>query len=299
LKKTIFYIALLSATACVKELPFPDKPIQKGVVLNAFLTAGEVAEVQVTESFAPGETNKPLALQNAIVDLLDSSDNLLETLLFDPQSQKFKGSLPLHLGQKYSVKVSKPNLEFLAKATDRFPLSKPTVIADTSTVFFQGRPHFFQFDLIVTDDPKERNYYLFYAMEYYTEYVIRDNQIIDSIHKVQKSELSTNDFWFIRNANKQYSQKELLLLDQGFSGQVAFTKMGLFISRKAERRTKKVVLYFHALSPAHYLYTASLNEQLFYQSDPFSQSGTVFSNVKGGFGVVGCNAKDSLVWIIE
>lgn len=286
-------------SACVKELPFPDKPIKKGIVLNALLIGGETPKIHVYESFAPGEGNKPTELSQSIVELFDSANNLVELLSFDTQEGVFTGNTEIILGQKYTVKVREPQLGYNCSASDRVPLRKPGVIADTATIFFQGKPSFFQLDLIISDDPAEKNYYLFYVMHTYMEYKIENNQVLDSFLITEKEQVFTNDFWFVRNVNRQYSQKELLLDDLGFAGQVAFSKLGVYKLNDAKRRTKKIVLYSHAISPLHYLYTASLNEQLFYQTDPFSQSGTVFSNVKGGFGVLACSVQDSVVYLFD
>jgi len=298
LKKTIFYITCLLLVACVKELPFPDKPINKGIVLNAILEVGKPIRVHVSETFAPSNVGQAPVIPNATVRLFDSAGAVIEALSFDPQSGYYIGNTIITSGTSYKVDADEPTSFYYCVGSDKTPQKVTSYVVDTSLITFQGLDNFFQFDLTLSDDPNERNFYQFYCKRLYYKYVYDTGVLIDSTLTAENMDLQTNDFWFVRNNNLQYSRKELLLVDEGFRGQVAFPKFGTYrpVLKNELERTVSITLYVNSLSLNHFIYTSSLNEHLFYQSDPFSQTTSVFSNITGGYGIVGSSFSDSTLF---
>lgn len=292
---------MLLLVSCIKELPFPDKPFEKGITLNTILEVGKPIRVHVSETFAPSSNGQASIIPNATVKLFDSIGNVLEVLSFESQSANYVGKTIIENGTLYKVDADEPTSLYYCEGSDRTPLKAASFIVDTSNLTFQGLENFFQFDIILSDDPNERNFYQFYCKRSYFEYIYKNGVLSDSVLLSEIMDLKTNDFWFVRNNNIQYSRKELLLVDEGFAGQVAFLKFGTYRPKvKTElERTLSITLFVNSLSLNHFIYSSSLNEHIFYQSDPFSQSTTVFSNIRGGFGIVGSSHSDSLVYEFE
>lgn len=283
-------------SSCTKDLPFPNLKSEKKMVVNCFVSVGEPIRVQVSETYAPSEDGKNNFIIGATVTLLDSIGGILDVLMSDTTNGSYISSIIALPSTTYSIEVRDDSKSYYCTSQSRTPGSKPSFTSDTSHIFYQGRPDFFQFKIKLSDKPAEDNYYLFYCSRTYYEYVYTHGQLTDSSLKTEFLNLNTNDYWFIRNNNTQYSKKELLLVDDGFKGLVAYPKFGTFLAptKTADERTVMITLYVSSLSKERYLYTSSLNEYLFYQSDPFSQNTSVFSNIASGYGIFASDFTDKI-----
>lgn len=283
-------------SACTKEIPFPNKNFERKMVLNSFVSVGEPIKVLLSETYSPSEDGFIQFINGATVNLLDSAGNVIDVLINDTSNGSYLSSMIAAPSTRYMIEAKDNIHQYYCTASTRTPNSKPSFMADTSRIFFQGNSNFFQFNIKLSDKPQEDNYYLFYCVRTYYEYTYFQGNIIDSILKTENLELKTNDYWFVRNENIQYSKKELLLIDEGFKGLVAYLKFGINLPpiQSAESRTTSITLFVSSLSQERYLYTSSLNEYLFYQSDPFSQTTSVFSNIKSGYGIFASDFYDKI-----
>jgi hypothetical protein len=291
-------LATVFLCACVKELPFPDKTFKKQLVINSIMVPFEPVKAFVSETQSPLAEGRFTPFPIATVKLLDEFGKLLDVLTFNPNTQAYEGSYSPLPGEKLRLEVDEEGNLYYAIAQDHIPIKKPLFTCDTSRVFYQGRQNFFQFDFILPDDPDDDSYYRLHCVREYMEYEFVSGTI-DSVFKREVVDLATNDYWFIRNVNLQFSKRELLLTDDGFKGQVAFLKFGTFAlaDAKTNQKTVAIKLFLSSLSESHYSYARSLNEHLFYRTDPFSQSTAVFTNFTGALGVFGSYQVDSAVYL--
>lgn len=292
----LFLLGLLNS--CVKELDYPQGITENPkLVVDAYFVPFEPLAVSLKISQSPANTSPFKIVSDAFVLLLDSIGNPIEQLSFNSNSETYKSSFLPIPNATYRIIVADTLNDFYCTGSDKTPAAKARFTCDTSTVFFQGKERFFQFDIILSDDPDFDNFYSFLAKKHAIQYVKNQfNQIIDSVEIVEWVELSTNDFWFNRNANKQYAKKQLVLVDEGFKGLVAFLKFGThnLVKSNPDIKDKRITLFVTSHSAAHFAYINSLNQHLLLQNDPFSQPNTLFTNLNGARGIFAASFVDSM-----
>lgn len=301
MKRFLLYIISLALVSCAKELPFPENQIEKKMVVNSFVTVGEPIRVRISETYTPSEDGNLTFLQNAIVKLLDSAGNVIEVLANDTATGYFASTVIAQPATLYLIEASETAKSYYCTSQSRTPRNKPSYTADTSTIYFQGKPHFFQISIRLSDIPNTDNYYLFYCTKTFYTYKKSNGNITDSTLHIEKMDLFTNDYWFVRNINTQFSKKELLLVDDEFKGLITNLKFGTFVEHKSPDKERIVSINLHvsSLSKERYIYTRSLNEYLFYQSDPFSQTTSVYSNIQGGYGIFATDFPETIEYYFK
>jgi hypothetical protein len=292
----IFLLGLLSS--CVKELDYPQGMTESPkLVVDAYFVPFEPLSVSLKIAQSPANPSPFKVVSEAFVLLLDSIGSPIEQLSFNANTATYNSSFLPIPNAVYRIIVADTLNGFYCTGSDKTPAEKPRFACDTSTVFFQGKERFFQFNVILSDDPEADNYYSFLAKKNTIRYIRNQfGVIIDSLAFMEWVDLSTNDFWFNRNENKQYAKKQLMLVDNGFKGLVAFLKFGTHGLEKNNPDVidKSITLFVTSHSADHFAYINSLSQHLLLQNDPFSQPNTLFSNLNGANGIFAARFVDSI-----
>lgn len=288
------------STGCEKELPYPENTWVPRPVVHCIYSPGSNLKVFVSETQTPRDSVLFRPLKDAVVRLLDSSMQVVNTLYFRSSTGAYESGFKARPGTRYYLEVVHTQLGYTCIALDRTPNIKPSFTADTATVFLRGQEGFFQFSLLLSDDATDSNFYRIQASRLFRSYRFTEGRV-DSVDLEELMQIQTSDFRFLESTNPQFSNTSLLLPDTDFKGRVAQINLGTFDLKNIpdNERNLGVKLTIRSLSPHLFQYSRSLFEHRFYQSDPFSRTIPVFSSFSCGVGVFGSFQSDSIVYLFE
>lgn len=271
-KGFILYFFLF--TSCFKEIPYPNIDGNKQYVINCIFEINTSPIAKVYQTAILGSNSVPEIFSEAQLLLYDSIMGKIDSFVFDPISQNYTCNSICTEKNKYYL-VLKNNNSQIATAKEELTSSFLNYSIDTQTVIFRGKEDFLQIKLTISDEVNHENYYGFQLLKTYWKYANND-----STYEEEIQDLETIDYWFLRNENSQFTKKELLLRDLGFEDKVAMLRFGAFnlFANSSTQKNISIKLICFKLSFNLYQYRQTINEHLFYQTDPFAQSTTIYSN---------------------
>jgi hypothetical protein len=272
----IFFLASLGLVSCRKEIPFDDDFTEPMLSVNGAIHKDSIISVHIGRSYGMLDSDELQVVNNAVVELLDNSGNLVEILQYDQNGMYFSpsGFKPAP-STAYTVRVSHPTLP-TASATAVIPAASIAVFTDTARVVYNGEADMLRFSFTVTDQPGEQ----FYMLEIYNESYYLD---------------WNNDTIWYEYLEGFYRTSPVLENSGDYDSKAFFTDQ-LF---EGGSQRIDVVLYYYpeygnklrarltSLSKDLYLFykSASLYEQA--TGNPFAQPVQVYSNINQGYGVFG------------
>lgn len=273
LKISGLVIVLVLLNSCFKEIPYPNIEGNKQYVINCIFEINTSPVAKVYQTAILGSNSVPEIFSEAQLLLYDSLMGKIDSFAFNPISKNYTCNTICSEKNKYYLVFKNNNA--IAKAKEALVSAQINYSIDTQTIIFRGKEDFLQVKLTISDEINIKNYYSFQLLRSYWEYSNND-----SAYKEELQDLETIDYWFLRNENSQFTKKELLLRDLGFEDKVAMLRFGAFnlFTNTSSQKTIAIKLISSKLSPNLYQYRQTINEHLFYQTDPFAQSTSVYTN---------------------
>ncbi len=288
-KMMVLFLSISLLTACFKEIPYPNIDGNKQYVINCIFEINTTPVAKVYQTAILGANSTPEIFSEAQLLLYDSIMGKIDSFVFDPISQNYTCNTICTEKNKYFL-VLKNNNSQVAIAKEELTSSVLNYTIDTQTVIFRGKEDFLQIKLTISDEVNLENYYGFQLLRSYWKYANNDSTFEEEIQ-----ELETIDYWFLRNENSQFTKKELLLRDIGFEDKVAILRFGAFslYANSSKQKTIALKLICSKMSSNLYQYRQTINEHLFYQTDPFAQSTTVYTNWDNTRGIFASKYSDT------
>ncbi len=285
----VLFLSISLLTACFKEIPYPNIDGNKQYVINCIFEINTTPVAKVYQTAILGANSTPEIFSEAQLLLYDSIMGKIDSFVFDPISQNYTCNTICTEKNKYFL-VLKNNNSQVAIAKEELTSSVLNYTIDTQTVIFRGKEDFLQIKLTISDEVNLENYYGFQLLRSYWKYANNDSTFEEEIQ-----ELETIDYWFLRNENSQFTKKELLLRDIGFEDKVAILRFGAFslYANSSKQKTIALKLICSKMSSNLYQYRQTINEHLFYQTDPFAQSTTVYTNWDNTRGIFASKYSDT------
>lgn len=285
----VLFSSISLLTACFKEIPYPNIDGNKQYVINCIFEINTTPVAKVYQTAILGANSTPEIFSEAQLLLYDSIMGKIDSFVFDPISQNYTCNTICTEKNKYFL-VLKNNNSQVAIAKEELTSSVLNYTIDTQTVIFRGKEDFLQIKLTISDEVNLENYYGFQLLRSYWKYANNDSTFEEEIQ-----ELETIDYWFLRNENSQFTKKELLLRDIGFEDKVAILRFGAFslYANSSKQKTIALKLICSKMSSNLYQYRQTINEHLFYQTDPFAQSTTVYTNWDNTRGIFASKYSDT------
>lgn len=315
-KNNIVFPLLLALLGCVKPLvPENNSYIAKPVVW-AILNPDSTLTI-VTSGNKGLEDNDVVSLSN--IDMLLFENGLLvdqlhnQSIHSDSQSHKFSFK-PVH-NKTYSLKMVNPNLEISGLVTMPGPFLKPDQISLT-----QGDNA--QLSYTITDDENFNDAYQF-SVEMYHYGVLTDTASGDTLDKkyvfmrsydkYEEPELSYN-FLGLNNAGIVLytfpvtdnlfngKKKSFLFTIQNPVSNIFYRIRtllnGNIISDKLICSRQYVLIKCRKISPDYYKFLVSENKNSAIFGTPYFNPTNVYSNIKGGLGLIGgVVERTDTVWV--
>jgi hypothetical protein len=283
----------------VKEIDYPDDDSEPIPIVNCVFIEGEKVRLFYYHSQSPGNNDTLKRIENARVELYNSAYQLIEYLNYNIGGY-YTGDHVIEKGELYHFALEDEEFGFTCFGTDALPVFETVLYFDTATVYYSGKNNFFQVSTVISDPGQEKNFYRFHAYRDFFKYTFSNGIKTDSVFISEPVELESNDFWFIRLGNQQFTKKELLLSDEGFNGRSILIRFGTFgLERnRHDEKNIQIRIVVSSLSETLFKYFTTLNEHLFYRQDPFSQPTSVFSNIDGGLGIFGGFKADTAYFVL-
>jgi hypothetical protein len=303
----VLTLALLPGCDFQRTVDVPAPAHDPTLVLNGEMVAGAPWRLDVSRSvgaFEPTDVGDTSVTVTDATVTVSRGDEQLGRLRLDSTEQYSTRRFRPEPGARYTVRVSAPDLETV-EATDRVPQLPPVRLASESIEEIDG---YYNRELRLTiDDPEDTsNYYhiLLRKRKFYRDstesggtriyrsekdetFRTRDRSIIDEMERL------------IEESNV-YRGREATFTDVLFGGTehtirllVRDNLVPLAPGEEGHVRTEYLLLV-SALSTDAYQYART--KRLFERTDenPFAEPVRVFSNVEGGYGIVGGRATDTL-----
>lgn len=304
MKKTIYHtivltIAMASTSGCEKEIPISTEDSVPKAVLNTIINCTENANsVKLSESvslFSPAEA---VRIENPGLQLkINGSDKEIAFDAYKGVHSYYRFAEPLSPGDKVEIGGSTPKHGAFS-GFDYAPL--PAEIVSVTTEWFRGKVNdmsYLRTLIKIRDNPDEKNYY---------RVVIRDKTLFES---------EADESAFPWNLQDVYVDQEIVFNNiSGIGGEDEHTyrvfsddlfqgkeyTLNVYIRKdrfnvyEYESVRHFVKVEIHALSENVYKYLRSL--ELASAEDNFQEPVKIFSNVAGGYGIVGIyNVSDTIV----
>jgi hypothetical protein len=295
----VLVIVLASASGCEKEIPIsPDDSAPK-VVLNAIINCtSEANSVKLSESVPLFSAAEASRIENPNLQL--KINGLDKEITFDTYKDihsYYRFTEPLSPGDKVEI-GGYTSKHGAFSGFDNVPF--PAEIVSVSTEWFRGKVNdvsYLRTLIKIKDNPDAKNYY---------RIVIRDKTLFDS---------GTDESTIPWNLQEVYVDQEILFNnitgiggdddhiyrvfpDDLFQGKEytlnVYIRKDRFNTSDFESVRHLVKVEIHALSENLYKYLRSL--ELSSAEDNFQEPVKIFSNVNGGYGIVGIyNVSDKVV----
>ncbi len=301
MKKYLIPIAIIVlSVACRKEIDIKVPDNERKIVLNTVVQPDSVFWVNIFRSnHVQDNSTKLLYLNNAKVDIFENG-NLLETLQLDTMGHYIGSSAIAQIGHEYEIAVSVPNLNSVkSKITTMQAVSITSVDSIGPTSFDEhgsGDSGETLYRVNFKDIAGEDNYYrikaasnsvsadtVYYNLPDSTQYDVYVNKLYFNSNDPSIEVSDHDDYYY--------------LSDKLFNGSKYGFEIG--VPDMSNKKDKKVYFYLEHISYDFYKYMISVDKQSeTVDMELFFQSVQVFSNIEGGFGIVGTTtvSKDSINW---
>jgi len=296
---------LMINTACFKDIEIDIEEAENRLVLNGWFQSGKTPEVKVYASkgvFEPGGTKQ---LSDAQIQLFENDEFATELVYNDSGFYQSK-EIILTPENTYRVEVSHPSYPAVS-ATVKMPaaLNDNEVqmqhrISDGFTEFGYTYSGSSEITITLNDDGSEDNYYIFDVLYKNTFYQEFDNPDPDTTY----TSFSYGGSLTSDNPTVEYFYLSfdgyLALSDQLFNGDNYTVILNSFSDLRFQEITQEDEYYnkneyfvqVHNVSPALYRYMQSVENNQY--PEPFTEPTQLFSNVEGGYGILGASSISSI-----
>ena len=272
----IFCLSII-LSSCEKIIPFTGEISEPKLVVNSLFESDKPWKVHVSHSLSVIDNGELGNVEDAIVIIKDSSNNVVDSLLHESEGFYRGSNYPL-TGQDYRIEVSHYDYTDVY-SVDRLPSPINIISVDTITNIIDGDE---QFDMTINfEDPGDaRNYYRISVHLGIWEVNWATG---DSILFEYQLPIILKDPVFNNETN---SADDGLFTDLLFDGQTKELNIALELEEKIDY-IDKLEVWLYNITRATYNYNISYNIYESASGNPFAQPVQVYSNINNGFGIFG------------
>jgi hypothetical protein len=302
MKIQLQWVIILLLASCQKdEIKVPD--LDRKIVINGIITTDSLINLNISRSLAITDSGlvEENLLSNAqafvyenntLVDSLQNSQDIYINLGLDiyvPSNYRSKAGLPLS-GHEYEIRVNSPGLPE-ASASVIIPGKVKIDHLDTSLVKLSGTFQEWESnirlycDIAFTDPENEKNFYLLYVYRKPSFSSNTSNMVFSCQDPVVEEYL-----------NHGTMMEGVAFSDKSINGQKHLLRVTLngkdigkpFFNDDFRESHRKIVYFrLYNITEAYYQYIQTLNLFLRNYKNPLTEPTQVFSNIDGGYGILG------------
>lgn len=196
-------------------------------------------------------------------------------------------------GEHFSVVLNHP--EFSWQIPGQVPGKVSLINPDTASILMPPGGRFFSISFNLSDTAATEDFYRLYLL--HTQYRYFSNAGgTDSLFTTIREEISGSENAFIYNAVNRLNKTEILFTDEALNGLNKRLRFGTFnlprMGYGGPYRTVGMTVVLEHLDQTLYRYYNDRALHLALLGSPVGQGGGIFSNVPGGYGVVGAYTAD-------
>jgi len=277
-KFAILAILVIVLSSCEEEFFIDNSGSQ--VVINCFFSPDDTLRLHLSKTYNVFSKDTIQNIYGADISLY-SSETLLGQLmpdipdLYDKRAgYYYYPSLSLQSGTKCKIKY-KDKKGNIAEASDILPFAVPIKSIDTSTSFDENKWKMLKIKLVFDDPDSLKNYYAV-AINY------RSNRGAGFYHPYFNFECSSS----IIEADLvgKIVCGQVVFSDKHFNGKEINIEL---VTRDYYANADSVVfeVMLLSISESYYKYATSFYKQVLANKDFYSEPASVYSNVKGGYGI--------------
>jgi hypothetical protein len=312
MKSQLQWVIILFLASCQKEeIKVPDTG--RKIVINGIITTDSLININLSRSLFITDSNlveenllknaRALVYENNIpVDSLQFGGDIYINLGLDiyvPSNYRSKAGFPLP-GHEYEIRVNSPGLPE-ASARVLIPGMVHIDHVDTSLVKLSGTFQEWESnirlycDIAFTDPENEKNYYLLYVYRKPSFSSNTSNMVFSCQDPIVEEYL-----------NHGTMMEGVAFSDKSINGKKYLLRVTLngkdigkpFYNDYVESSMKTIYFRLYNITEAYYQYIQTLNLFLRNYKNPLAEPTQVFSNINGGYGILGGAAVsvDSLVF---
>lgn len=275
---TILILSAIALTSCEEEI-FTDAADSQ-TVINCFFSPDDTLRLHLSQTYNVFSKDTIQNIYGADISLY-SSETLLGQLmpdipdLYDKRAgYYYYPSLTLQNGSKYQI-IYKDEKGNVSEASDVIPLTIPIKNVDTSTSYDENKWKMLKIKLVFDDPVNSENYYAI-AINY------RSNWVNGFYHPYFNFECSSS----IIEADLvgKIACGQVVFSDKQFNGKEENIEL---VTRDYYSNADSVVfeVMLLSISESYYKYATSFYKQVLANKDFYSEPTSVYSNVKGGYGI--------------
>lgn len=275
---SIYIVIIISLLSCKREIVIniDDKP--SILVVDAALYPDSFLCVNLSRTQNITDNSGKKYIDDATIEVFDEDTSIVDVLSHSVNGVYKSAVTKPEVGKLYIFKIARNSETYWV--SERIPDTMECVIQDTSRIIFQGKDNFFQIQLRLNDPLSKKNFYGLKIKRFYQQ--INGS---DTLNLVEWSRIETIDLILTEDPLTKFSNKHLVFKDVYFNGSLQYLKFGVAnLFTTVGQVTTGLEVYVSSYSENAYNYYSSVNEHLFYQSDPFSQPAIIRGNVPGAFG---------------
>jgi len=196
-------------------------------------------------------------------------------------------------GEAFRISIQHPdfNVDLPLKVPGKVRIANP----DTLNILAPPGGRFFSISFELSDTAATRDFYRIYLL--HTQYRFSNEAgRPDSVLRTVKEEISGSENAFLYNPVNRLNKTEILFTDEALNGLNKRLRFGTFNLPKTTYggayRTLGMTVVLERLDEALYRYYNDLALNASLSGSPVGQGGGIFSNVPGGYGVVGAYTAD-------
>ena len=282
-------IAALACMACEKTIEL-DVPLEDSkLVLHGYLNPDSTLKVQLTRSlFVLDRMDKRMDVAGATVKVFEDEKEIGSMVYKQNGWYELEGVRPKE-GRSYRIEAEKAGFEKIS-ASERLLAGVPvgTITVDTVNEQQNGNLYSSVEVAFTIEDQPGKNYYIPTATHYIKARGFNPYTGTEEVMEMKNSYYLQSGEPYVESFC--YNNCVAIVTDSYVDGKNIKVKLrGSFHSYPQDwtilEETYYVKLY-HA-SPSYYLYHATLNKNYENDGNPFSEPTPVFTNVEGGYGVLG------------
>lgn len=286
-----FVFFLFFLFSCTKEIPFDIEDQKSKIVINSLFSTDTTWMVQISKSANILESNHSPSIQNAQVNIYNSSDQLVTSLSHLKNGIYNSTDIKPMANQFYKIEVSAPDYESVY-AEETVPKAIQILSLDTSTIDDAGYKSF-ALDLTFKDPSTKDNYFLvelYVKGESYQRWGVDSGKTINFEHmaNIRSKDKNVEDFGNenFGNEDLEFDQNFLLLRDQLFNGLTHTIRINTssFIS-SSNVTYEYAEIRIYNISKSFFNYKSSLKKYNSSNGNPLAQPTQVFSNIENGIGI--------------
>lgn len=271
-------LLLLVFVGCKKIIVFDIDSKVPTLVVNAFISNDSLFNFTLSTSQSVISSAIRNKVSNATIEVFDKDSNLVTTIIeqgIGIYQSSFARAKPNTL---YRYKINA--LGKVYAINEATPDSIQIEIKDTSRGVFKGRNKVFITKLKLTDRSILGNYFSLKIKKTFLNKVTNTTQ-------EEWCDLETLDFILTEDPKSKFSKKNLLFTDRYFNNQSTWLNIGCVgLFDNPNQTAQRLDIYASTISSSAFQFLTSLNENLFFQNDPFSQSPQLFGNLPNAHGAI-------------